>query len=215
MKSDDLFIAVHEGPPVATNGYLVGDTASGEAIVVDAPRGAADALAREAGRRNLRVVALVDTHGHFDHIADNRALLERTGAAVLLAHPLEARRLADPQALFPLPFDIPPTTPTRLIDEGDVVHAGRWSFTVLHTPGHSEGGLCLHCPEAGLLLSGDMLFRGTFGRTDFPGGDEEAMQNSLARLAALPAETVVLPGHGPATTIEAERPWITARSPTR
>jgi glyoxylase-like metal-dependent hydrolase (beta-lactamase superfamily II) len=167
-------------------------------------------LPAEAERRGLRIVALVNTHGHFDHIADNRALLDAAGAPPpdLLAHPLEASRLAHPQALFPLPFAIPPTIPDRLVGEGDTVRVGRWTFTVLHTPGHSEGSICLFEPDAGLLFSGDTLFAGTHGRTDFPGGDAAGMNASLARLAALPASTRVLPGHGPATTIERERAWI-------
>ena len=122
-------------------------------------------------------------------------------------HPLDRHRLIDPQPMA-APFPIPPVIPTRDLCEGDRIRAGSIDLEVLHTPGHTEGSISLVDAHAGILYSGDTLFRGAWGRTDLPGGDDHAMLDSLKRLAALPPETRVVPGHGPTTTIAGERDWI-------
>ena len=106
------------------------------------------------------------------------------------------------------PFPIPAVIPTRDLSEGDRIRAGAINLLVMHTPGHTEGSISLHDEEAGILYSGDTLFQGAWGRTDLPGGDDAAMIASLGRLATLRAETRVIPGHGAATTVGDELPWI-------
>src|SRR5437773_5146946 len=102
-----------------------------------------------------------------------------------------------------------PSAPTRHLVEGEQLKIGDLVFDVLYTPGHTEGSVCLYEERAGLLLAGDVLFAGTYGRTDLPGGDEAAMATSLARLARdLPPSVRVLPGHGPETTLEGELSWL-------
>jgi hydroxyacylglutathione hydrolase len=197
------------GGPLETRGYLVADDASRAAIQVDAPAGVAPAVAAELRRGGLTLVALVNTHGPWDHIGDNVAIREATGTP-LLAHRGDADLLRAPHAFgFPLERPIPPSEPDRWIEEGDVIEAGSLRFRVLHTPGHSPGGVCLYEPAHEVLFSGDTLFDGSYGRTDLPGASERRMWESLIRLAALPPATRVWPGHGEPTTIGAQ-PWLTA-----
>jgi len=127
--------------------------------------------------------------------------------AEIAAHPADWHRLLDPQPLF-APFPIPPCVPAAELTDGGVIRFGEVRLDVLHTPGHTEGSVCLVSHEAGILFSGDTLFPGGWGRVDLPGGDPEAMVASLTRLATLPAGLRVLPGHGAATTLARERPWL-------
>ena len=129
------------------------------------------------------------------------------GGAEIAAHPADWYRLVDPQPLF-APFPIPPCIPAAELPEGAVIRFGDVRLDVLHTPGHTEGSVCLVERESGMLFSGDTLFAGGWGRVDLPGGDPDAMVASLARLATLPDGLRVLPGHGSATTIARERPWL-------
>ena len=127
--------------------------------------------------------------------------------AEIAAHPADWHRLIDPQPLF-APFPIPPCVPAAELAEGGVIRFGDVRLDVLHTPGHTEGSVCLVSREAGVVFSGDTLFPGGWGRVDLPGGDPDAMVESLRRMATLPDALRVLPGHGRATTIGAERPWL-------
>ena len=203
-----LLIRSYTGGPVATNGYLVVDEATRDAMIVDAPMGAAGALLEQARADRANIRAIVATHGHWDHIVDLAALHEATDAPVLV-HPDDRESLERPgSVLFQLPFAIPPLSPQREIRDGDVVHVGTLQFEVLHTPGHSPGGICLYERQQGVLLAGDTLFAGSYGRTDLPNSDEVNMMASLRRLAALPPNVRVFSGHGPATTIGREAGWI-------
>ena len=121
--------------------------------------------------------------------------------------PLDAHRLITPQPLF-APFEIVPSVPAVELAEGGVVRFGEIRLRVLHTPGHTEGSVCLLSEDDGLLFSGDTLFPGGWGRVDFPGGDPEAMVGSIARLSGMADGIRVLPGHGAATTIGRERAWM-------
>ena len=127
--------------------------------------------------------------------------------AEIAAHPADWYRLIDPQPLF-APFPIPPCIPAAELAEGAVIRFGEARLAVLHTPGHTEGSVSLVSHEAGVLFSGDTLFAGGWGRVDLPGGDPAAMVESLTRLGTLPDSLRVLPGHGAATTIGRERPWL-------
>jgi glyoxylase-like metal-dependent hydrolase (beta-lactamase superfamily II) len=197
--------------PFATNCYLVWQEGLPDALLIDCADDAG-ALLAETERRQLRLRLAVLTHGHIDHI-DALAELVRRTAPQVAAHELEAPMLRDPSlsgaALFG--FTQEEVAAGRLLQEGSVVslETTDLSFTVLHTPGHTRGSICLL--GGGALFSGDTLFAGSIGRLDLPGGDEQAMAGSLARLMELPGGTVVYPGHGPATTIEDERtsnPWL-------
>lgn len=148
----------------------------------------------------------MSTHGHWDHIGDNAALAEHTGAQIAV-HAMDRHRLERPEPLF-APFDIPPSVPAVELAEGGVVAFGSIRLEVLHTPGHTEGSVCLLSRDEGILLSGDTLFAGGWGRVDLPGGSAEQMVDSIGRLAGLEDGLQVLPGHGQSTTIRSERPWM-------
>lgn len=192
--------------PLATNVHVLADERSREAIAIDTAIPSLAWITDELAARGWTLKLIVSTHGHWDHIGDNARLAEHTGAQVAV-HPLDAPRLADPHPLW-APFDIPPSVPAVDLAEGGEVRFGSVRLRVLHTPGHTEGSVCLEAAEDGLLFSGDTLFAGSFGRVDLPGGDPGAMAESLARLRAFGDEVAVLPGHGPATTIGRERPWL-------
>jgi glyoxylase-like metal-dependent hydrolase (beta-lactamase superfamily II) len=122
-------------------------------------------------------------------------------------HPLDRERLVRPAPLA-APFEIPPSVPAVELAEGGTIRFGALRLRVLHTPGHTEGSVCLLAEDEGLLYSGDTLFAAGWGRVDLPGGDPEAMVDSIARLATLDDGTAVFPGHGVATRIGRERPWM-------
>jgi len=187
--------------------YLIADERAKEAAVVDAPHAISDELIAAAQRYGLRLRYIINTHGHFDHVADNVALKAASGAEIA-AHPADADRLANPQSvLFPLPFAIPPSSIDHPLAEGDIITLGDITLRILHTPGHTPGSICVYDEPHAMLWTGDTLFAGTYGRTDLRGGDEAQMFASLARLGALPPDTRVFPGHGDDTTIGAER-WL-------
>jgi hydroxyacylglutathione hydrolase len=192
--------------PVATNVHVLADSRSREAIAIDTAIPSLDWIAGELAARDWTLKLIVSTHGHWDHIGDNAAVVAHTGAQIA-AHPLDRERLTDPQPLY-APFDIPPSVPAVDLAEGGVVRFGEIRLRVLHTPGHTEGSVCLLSEDEGLLFSGDTLFAAGWGRVDLPGGDADAMVRSLIRLAGLEDHLGVFPGHGRATTIGAERPWL-------
>ena len=191
--------------PWQTNAYLVWDGRSPDALVVDPGMGAAISLIERVAANGLRLHLIADSHGHIDHIFDNAPLMRASGAPLAI-HPLDAHRL-DGRNNYG--FTIEPAVASQELNEGDQLRIGDLVWDVLHMPGHTEGSVCLYEERAALLLSGDVLFAGSYGRTDLPGGDDAAMVASLARLARdLPAGVRVLPGHGPETTLERELPWM-------
>jgi len=199
-------VYAHRVAPFDNRMYIVAD-ARGDALLIDPSQGEREALAtvREGG---LRVVELINTHGHPDHVFANAALQAATGARLAI-HRADAYRL-DPQTA-PLPrifMEFPRSLPDDLIEEGPLPYLADLELVALHTPGHTEGSTSFYLPTEGLLFSGDLLFAGNVGRVDLPGGDTAAMERSLARVAALPPETTVYPGHGPATTVGAELRWL-------
>lgn len=194
--------------PLETNCWVVSDDADGPAIVID-PAEDVDRILAEVGER--AVSAIVLTHGHFDHLGAVTELLAQTGAPLLVHHD-DATAITTAAGTGGAAFGFGATSPPadRLLSDGDRVDAGSLQLSVLHTPGHTPGGICLFADggegESPQLFSGDTLFAGSVGRTDFPGGNGRALSLSIAeKLATLPAETVVHPGHGPDTTIGRER----------
>jgi glyoxylase-like metal-dependent hydrolase (beta-lactamase superfamily II) len=188
-----------------TNAYVAWDGHSADALVVDPGQGAAAPLVERLSANGLTAHVIANSHGHIDHIFDNAALVRATGAPLAI-HPDDAYRL-DGRNTYG--FEVEPSHAERDLRDGDQLHIGDLVFDVVHTPGHTEGSVCLYEERHGLLLTGDTLFAGAWGRTDLPGGSEEQMVASLARLAdTIPPGVRVLPGHGPETTIERELPWI-------
>lgn len=192
-----------------TNCWLTADGRGGPLVVID-PAGDAEILLEAIGDREVSTVVL--THGHFDHLGAAGALVDATGAPMAV-HRFDAQCVTDAVAnggaMFGLRHVAP--VPSRLLEDGDVVESGALLLEVLHTPGHTPGGACLYAPapedgsDVPRLFSGDTLFARSIGRTDIPPrGSARDARASLARLAMLPAETVVHPGHGPDTTIGAE-----------
>jgi hydroxyacylglutathione hydrolase len=191
--------------PWQTNAYLVWDGRSPDALIVDPGMGAAEPLMERVAGNGLRLHLIANSHGHLDHIFDDGPLM-RASEAPLAIHPDDAYRL-DGRNNYG--FEIEPVTATHALRDGEQVRIGDLVFDILHVPGHTEGSVCLYEERRALLLSGDVLFAGSYGRTDLPGGDDSAMVASLARLArAIPAPVRVLPGHGAETTIERELPWM-------
>lgn len=191
--------------PWATNAYLVWDGRSPDALVLDPGMAAAQPLVDRVRANGLRLHLIANSHGHVDHIFDNAAL-KRASGAPLAIHPDDADRL-DGRNTYG--FAVEPSQAERELREGDQVRIGDLVFDVLHTPGHTEGSVCLYEERHALLLAGDVLFAGSYGRTDLPGGSDVAMVASLGRLAReLPDTVRVLPGHGPETALGRERPWM-------
>jgi hydroxyacylglutathione hydrolase len=192
--------------PLATNVHVLADPGSREAIAVDTATPSLTWIARELEARSWTLRLIVSTHGHWDHIGDNAAVAAHTGAGVAV-HPADRHRLEHPEPLF-APFEIVPSVPAVELAEGGEVRFGEIRLRVLHTPGHTEGSVCLLAADEGLLFSGDTLFAGGWGRVDLPGGSADAMAASIARLTDLDDPLRVLPGHGPSTTIRRERAWM-------
>jgi hydroxyacylglutathione hydrolase len=192
--------------PVATNVHVLADARSREAIAIDTATPSLAWIADELAARDWTLKLIVSTHGHWDHIGDNAAVAAHTGAEIAV-HPLDRERLTDPKPLW-APFEIVPSIPAVELAEGGEVRFGEIRLAVLHTPGHTEGSVCLLDRDAGLLFSGDTLFAGGWGRVDLPGGDPAAMAASLARLTEMEDAIEVFPGHGGATTIGRERTWL-------
>jgi len=197
------------------NCTILGDETSYEAIVIDPGCDIPKILAALA-KHQLTVKQIVITHAHFDHISSAQTLKELTGAPILYNKadlPLVA--IMDKQPLW-VGLNIPTgevLPPDHSPADNEVVSVKGIDATILHTPGHTEGSLCLHIPDANLLIAGDTLFAGGVGRTDFPGGSTPKILASIQdRLMPLPDATTVVPGHGPNTTIAKERatnPFLT------
>jgi glyoxylase-like metal-dependent hydrolase (beta-lactamase superfamily II) len=190
---------------LASNSYIVGDEESKEAILIDAGD-EPERLLSELASSQLKLKAIVATHGHFDHVLAVDHVRNKTGAPFYL-HGADAPILASMQqrARMLLGLELgPPPLVDKYLKEGDVLTVGRYTFEVLHTPGHSPGSICLI--GNGLLFSGDTLFAGSIGRTDTPGGNFLLLAESvIKKLFALPDATRVYPGHGPDTTIGDEK----------
>lgn len=194
--------------PVATNSFLVWDEDK-HGLIVDAPPGSFDEVVTMIESEGITPGALVLTHTHWDHTADVNAFKERFGEELIVyVHPDDEYRLSDPMKylLWPIPLQMEPFVPDRHLHHGDRLELGAMRFDILHAPGHSEGSICLYSQDYSLVFGGDVLFAGSIGRTDLPGGNHATLMQSIReQLLPLPDETQVLPGHGPLTTIGEER----------
>lgn len=192
--------------PVATNVWVLGDIRTKEAIAIDTATPSVRWLTQALYEEGWTLRFIVSTHRHWDHIGDNAEAVVATGAT-LAVHKADRHGLERPDAMS-APFPVPPSVPALELAEGSRIRFGDIDLGVLHTPGHTEGSVCLLSSEDRILLSGDTLFAGGWGRTDLPGGDVTAMIDSLARLASMEDGLTVLPGHGPETTIGREKAWL-------
>ncbi len=189
--------------PLEGNCFIVADEASRKCIVID-PGDEPDRILDSVKEKGFEVVYIVCTHGHFDHIGCVGDIKQETSAKVVIhKDEIETYHAAKNMAGY-WGFDIDDLPePDIKVKEGDFIKFGDLSFEVFHTPGHSPGGICLYTD--GLVITGDTLFAGSVGRTDFQGGDANKLRDSFRRLMKLPDDTRVLSGHGPATTIGREK----------
>jgi len=201
--------------PLQCNCSVIGDDASREAIVIDPGDDVADVLAI-VQKHSLKVQQIIITHAHIDHVGGAKKLQTATGAAILLnQNDYALLKMLDVQAAW-----LGMTSPGKVeidqsVGQADKIRVGSLSVDVLHTPGHTEGSVCLYFPLEKKLIAGDTLFAGSIGRTDLPGGSFEKIIQSLhEKVLALPDDTIVIPGHGELTTIGEEResnPFLTKR----
>src|SRR5947199_6163075 len=191
-------------PPYDNGTYIVFDDRR-EALVIDPAMGERQVIAA-AREHDLRIVEILNTHGHPDHIYGNAAVKEATRARLAI-HRLDEYRLG-PSRRPPTQIPVPTAAADDLIEEGPLRYIADIDVVAMHTPGHTEGSTCFYLASEKALFSGDVLFKGNVGRIDLPGGDARAMEKSLARIAELPADTRVYPGHGDLTTIGAELTWL-------
>ena len=196
----ELDIQTVTGGLLDVNTYVVGCTDADCCVLID-PGAEEERVAEAVGQR--RVAAVLLTHGHFDHMLHAQPWLDR--GAKLYVHAQDAQALCSPSLNLCQVINASLVLPQAdvLLEEGDVVSGAGLELTVLHTPGHTPGGVCYLAGN--VLFSGDTLFYATYGRTDLPGGDEREIRRSLARLMKLPEETVAYPGHGMKTKIAWER----------
>jgi len=192
--------------PLQCNCTILGDEQSGEAIVID-PGEEIGRIERRLRELKLKVKQILITHGHIDHVGGALKLKRLTGAPILMnENDLEQLQIMDKQAAW-LGVATPETAaPDGTLADGMTVGLAGQPAQVIHTPGHTQGSVCLHIAPMKLLIAGDTLFAGSIGRTDLPGGNGRQILDSIhSRLLTLPEETRVIPGHGPATSIGEER----------
>lgn len=194
--------------PLQCNCSIIGDPATHDAMVIDPGDDIGDILAVVA-RHALTVRQIVITHAHIDHIGGAMKLKQATGAPILLNQNDKALLDMLPiQATWIGVRDPGGVTIDQDLADGETLKAGNLEAQIIHTPGHTEGSICLLFQEQNILIAGDTLFQGSIGRTDLPGGSTEKILRSIhGKLLPLPEHTLVIPGHGPSTTIAAEREY--------
>ncbi len=194
--------------PFEENTYIVWQDGRADAVVID-PGLEPDLILEVLGDEDLTVDAILNTHGHADHIAGNEVMKRRFAAAPLIIGIHEGHLLTDSEANLSAAYDMPLVSPKadRLVKEGETIEAAGLTFEVLEIPGHSPGHVVFVWRGTPVrVFGGDVLFRGSIGRTDFPGGNTEKLLAGIrTKLFQLPGDTVVYPGHGPVTTIGQER----------
>ncbi len=198
--------------PLQSNCYILIDEITAQAGVID-PGADAEKIVCELTVQNLELIAIFCTHGHPDHVAAAHTVLQRISTAKIYIHPDEVATLSR----YALPelgeVQLPELTE---YEEGDEIDVGKLRLRVVHTPGHSPGSVCLALDEEEVLFTGDLIFAGSIGRTDLPGGNKSQMQASLRRvIEEFPEDTVLYPGHGPQSTLAEElasNPWLAGLS---
>lgn len=194
--------------PVATNCIILACEEKRVAVCIDAPQGSCSVLRKFLTQNNLSLQALWLTHSHWDHIFDAAAIHHEFDVPVFV-HSLDKDNVLSPgvDGLHTM-SSITPVKEVQEFSGGSSLSLASYVFQVIHTPGHTAGGSCFYCEQEKLLISGDTLFQGTFGRLDLPTACKEDMKKSLHQLATLPHDTLVFAGHGPTTTIGSELSWL-------
>ncbi len=193
--------------PLATNCYILIDEFTKTALLIDCPPDSCDAILELSYEKDFKIEALLLTHSHFDHIMDASELKEVAGIPVYV-HKDDEYRLLDPMkhASIALPFEVDPVTPDGYLKHGDTILCGDMIVEVIHTPGHTEGSVSFTIHNKKLCFTGDTIFRGSVGRIDLPGGNEQQILNSINnKILALADDYILFPGHGPRTTVGYEK----------
>ena len=192
--------------PIAANCFIIGDSATNEGAIID-PGGDAQKILQVVKETGLAIKFIIATHGHFDHNAAVAPLKETLNCDFLL-HESDlpfVQRSKNTAQNWGIPIDQVPD-PDKYVKEGDILKVGKLELKIIHTPGHSPGGISIYIESEGILFSGDTLFFTSIGRTDFDGGSMEQLQTSIKeKLYTLPENTVVYTGHGEQTTIGNEK----------
>ncbi len=191
---------------LGVNCFVLGDPETKDGVVVDPGADVANILA-VVQRHGLTVRYVLNTHGHFDHVGGNRQLLEQTSACLMI-HAADVSyldKVSHVAEMYGLQAENSPV-PDQYLTDGQRITFGNRIIEVLHTPGHTPGGCCLYLPSEGTVITGDTLFADSVGRTDLPGGSHETLVQAIReKLLPLPEGTIVLPGHGPTTTVGREK----------
>jgi glyoxylase-like metal-dependent hydrolase (beta-lactamase superfamily II) len=203
--------------PLEANCYILWDSSDPSAVVVD-PGHDGEVIEREVKKQGLELKYIINTHGHFDHIGATGYLRDRLGVKLAIhAKDVPLLEAATVQGSY---FNVetpPQRAPEVFLEDGTLIEAGPISIKVLHTPGHTLGGVCLYVEDEGVLFTGDTLFAGSVGRTDLPGGSFETLMRSIReKILPLGDSVRVFPGHGPDTTVGEEKslnPFITGEQP--
>lgn len=196
-----------ESGPVDTIGYLVIDGETRSAVLIDTPYQSSVRIIRIIEDMRVELKAIMLTHTHWDHTADAAVIIDHTNADIYV-HEADSYRLSDPQkySIFSLPFKLEPVRNPKLIHHGEKLKFGNIEFDVVHTPGHTEGGVCFVEHNNKVIFAGDTIFYGSIGRTDLPGGDYRQLIGSINdRLFALPDEYKIFSGHGEPSSIGVEK----------
>lgn len=192
-----------EGDP--TNCYIVADEKSKEAFIID-PGGEPEKVIDMISILKVNVKYIILTHCHGDHIAGVREVKNKVGGKILI-HRMDAEGLCNENLslTYYIGLQNPDMEADSILDDEDKIHLGDIEFDILHTPGHTKGGICIYCPEQKMIFTGDTLFRGTWGRTDLPTGSFEDIIHSITnRIMVLPEDTIIYPGHGKSTIVKEE-----------
>ncbi|NLK00975.1 MAG: MBL fold metallo-hydrolase [Clostridia bacterium] len=186
-----------------TNCYLVADPKSKEGLIID-PGAQGEKIIESAKKQDMKILYIVNTHAHFDHIGADEIVKEAFGAEILV-HSMDEEMMKSPELNFScMGTESKSPNPDRLLEDNEEISLGETTLKILHTPGHTPGGICLLTDNE--IFTGDTLFAGSVGRTDLPGGSYEQLMSSIEkRLKPLPGYLKVYPGHGPATTMEEEK----------
>ncbi len=193
--------------PIQNNTIVIGSRKTKKAAVIDPSFDSADKVLNFLKKENIKLEKILLTHSHWDHIADVKKLKEKTSAKIYV-HKLDAKNLQHPGIdNVPSLLEIEGVKPDILIKDQDLIEIGDLSLEVIHTPGHTPGGVCYYLEKEDILFSGDTLFKGSFGRVDLATANADEMVKTLKKLSKLPAATKVIPGHGNNTTIGQES-WM-------
>ena len=198
-------ILMNSGGIAMTNSFVIADESAKVAVMFDAPDHTVTPLLDEVEKNGWQLIGLWLTHGHFDHIADHKIVIDRFPQAKLLIHKLDEPKLQKPtSSLFALPFTIPARDSDGYVDEGQKLKIGSLDIEVIHTPGHSPGHVMFYIPSQKVLVGGDLIIGGSVGRTDLPDSNHAQLEASIRRVMRFPSDTRLLPGHGQPSTLEYE-----------